>query len=204
INKVRDKNPDVVDDLFFMHDYSASDFKTILNWLLDEGVSIRDMNTILETMADNIDKVKTPVELLDRIREKLAWQFVPKFADKDKTIHVIRISRTLSEALAERIYCPKPNNELPYYALEPDERKLFENMIAEKVHHMNEKGYEPIFIIVSDLRTALANTIRPKLGNLTCISDNELFSVIKDYSVTVEEELEIDEIKVNESCPVID
>ena len=47
INKVRDTNPDVIDDVFFMHHYSTADFKTILNWLLEEDVSIRDMNSIL-------------------------------------------------------------------------------------------------------------------------------------------------------------
>ena len=36
------------------------------------------------------------------------------------------------------------------------------------------------------------------------ISDKEMLSVNKDYSVAVEEELEVDEIKVNESCPVCD
>lgn len=67
---------------------------------------------------------------------------------------------------------------------------------------MVEKGYEPVFLIVSDLRTALSNTVRTSLGNWTCISDKEIYSVIKDYSVVTEEELEIDEIKVNETCPV--
>lgn len=69
---------------------------------------------------------------------------------------------------------------------------------------MTDKGYEPVFLIVSGLRTALSNTIRTRLGNWTFISDKELSSVMKDYSVSVEEELEIDEIKVNESCPVCD
>ncbi len=202
INKVRDTNPDVIDEVFFMHNFSTSSFKTILNWLLEEGVSIRDMNTILETIADNIDETKKTVELMERIREKLAWQFIPKIADEDKSIHVITISYSLAEALSERIFYPKSNNELPYYVFKPDERRLFEKEIAEKANHMVEKGYEPVFLIVSDLRTALSNTIRTSLGNWTCISDKEVYSVIKDYSVVTEEELEIDEIKVNETCPV--
>lgn len=204
INKVRDTNPDVVDDIFFMHHYSTADFKTILNWLLEEGVSIRDMNSILEAMADNYDYKMKPVEFLDKVRDKLAWQFVPKLADKDKVIHVIRVSKNLSGALSERIYYPQSKTELPYYAFEPAEIKVFETEISEKAHRMTDKGYEPVFLIVSDLRTALSNTVRTRLGNWTFISDKELLSVNKDYSVAVEEELEVDEIKVNESCPVCD
>ncbi len=204
INKVRDTNPDVVDDIFFMHHYSTADFKTILNWLLEEDVSIRDMNSILEAMADNYDYKMKPVEFLDKVRDKLAWQFVPKLADKDKVIHVIRVSKNLSGALSERIYYPQSKTELPYYAFEPAEIKVFETEISEKAHRMTDKGYEPVFLIVSDLRTALSNTVRTRLGNWTFISDKELVSVNKDYSVAVEEELEVDEIKVNESCPVCD
>ena len=204
INKVRDTNPDVIDDVFFMHHYSTADFKTILNWLLEECVSIRDMNSILEALADNYDYKMKPVEFLDKVRDKIAWQFVSKLADKDKVIHVIRVSKSLSEALSERIYNPQSKTELPYYVLEPAEIKVFETEISEKAHRMTDKGYEPVFLIVSDLRTALSNTVRTRLGNWTFISDRELLSVNKDYSVAVEEELEVDEIKVNESCPVCD
>ena len=204
INKVRDTNPDVIDDVFFMHHYSTADFKTILNWLLEECVSIRDMNSILEALADNYDYKMKPVEFLDKVRDKIAWQFVSKLADKDKVIHVIRVSKNLSGALSERIYYPQSKTELPYYAFEPAEIKVFETEISEKAHRMTDKGYEPVFLIVSDLRTALSNTVRTRLGNWTFISDKELLSVNKDYSVAVEEELEVDEIKVNESCPVCD
>ena len=204
INKVRDTNPDVVDDVFFMHHYSTADFKTILNWLLAEGVSIRDMNSILEAMADNYDDKMKPVEFLNRVRDKLAWQLIPKLADKDKVIHVIMVSETLVKALSERIYYPQSKTELPYYALDSAEAKVFKNEISEKTHRMTDKGYEPVFLIVSDLRTALSNTVRSRLGNWTFISEKELLSVNKDYSVVVEEELEIGEIKVNESCPVCD
>ena len=65
---------------------------------------------------------------------------------------------------------------------------------------MKEKGYEPVFMMVSDLRMYLSDYIRHWFGNGACISDLELYSVIKDYSIGVEEELEVDEIKINEPC----
>ena len=200
INKVRDRNPDVVDDVFFLHNFSTSKLKIILNWLLEEGISIRDMNTILEAIADNLEETKKLSDLMEKVREKLAYQFLPKLADYHKVIHVIRVSQTLAEALSERIYYPGANNELPYYAFTPAENKEFNNKVSEKVRCLSKKGYSPVFVIVKTLRTALSNNIRQSLGNWTCISDTELYSVIKDYSIVVEEELEADEIKVNEPC----
>ena len=203
VNKVRDRNPDVVDDVFFLHNFSTSKLKTILNWLLEEGVSIRDMNTILETIADNLEETNRLSDLMEKIREKLAYQFLPKLADENKKIHVIRVSQTLAKALSERIYYPGSNNELPYYVFTPVANKGFNNKVAEKAHCLFQKGYSPVFVIVKDLRTALSNIIRQGLGNWSCISDTELCSVIKDkdYSIVVEEELDVDEIKVNEPCP---
>lgn len=193
VNKVRDRNPDVVDDVFFLHNFSTSKLKIILNWLLEEGISIRDMNTILEAIADNLEETKKLSDLMEKVREKLAYQFLPKLVDDNKVIHVIRVSQALAEALSERIYYPGSNNELPYYAFTPVENKEFNNKVSEK-------GYSPVFVIVRNLRTALSNNIRQSLGNWACISDTELYSVIKDYSIVVEEELEADEIRVNEPC----
>ncbi len=200
VNKVRDRNPDVVDDVFFLHNFSTSKLKTILNWLLEEGVSIRDMNTILETIADNLEETKRLSELMEKVREKLAYQFLPKLADDKKTIHVIRISYHLTQALPDRMFIPQNNKELPYFALEPEESKTLDGEITKKSTSMKEKGYEPVFLTISCLRTALSEYVKQHLGNWTCISDIELYSVIKDYSIVVEEELEADEIKVNEPC----
>ena len=157
------------------------------------------MNTILETIAEYLEETKNPIELMEKVREKLAYQFLPKLAGNNKVFHVIRVSQGLAEALAERIYYPQSKNELPYYALSPVENKAFDNSIRQKAMCMKEKGYEPVFLIISSLRTALSNSLRPRIGNWLCISDKELYSVSNDYTIVVEEELEVDEIKVNGS-----
>ena len=201
INKVRDRNPDVVDDVFFIHNFSTSKLKTILNWLLEEGVSIRDMNTILETIADNLEETKRLSELMEKVREKLAYQFLQKIADDKKTIHVIQVSHHLAQAFSDCIYIPQDNKELPYFALAPEERKTLNEEITKKTTSMKEKGYEPVFLTVSSLRTALSGYVKQYFGNWVCISDVELYSVSKDYNIVIEEEIEADEIKVDESCP---
>jgi flagellar biosynthesis protein FlhA len=200
INKVRDRNPDVVDDVFFMHNFSTSKFKTILNWLLEEGISIRDMNTILETIADNLEEPKRLSELMEKVREKLVWHFLLEIADNEKKIHVIRVSLHLEQAFSDRIYIPQDNNELPYLALEPEGRNILNEEITKKISSMNEKWYKPVFLTVSNLRTALSGYIKLYFEKCVCISDLDLYSVGKDYNIVVEEELEADEINVNEPC----
>ena len=72
INKVRPTNPDVIDDIFFNHQFPTSSMKKILNMLLAEKYSIRDMNTILETIADNISQNAEPEFLVKKIKEQLS------------------------------------------------------------------------------------------------------------------------------------
>ena len=72
INKVRPTNPDVIDDIFFNHQFPTSSMKKILNMLLAEKYSIRDMNTILETIADNISQNAEPEFFVKKIKEQLS------------------------------------------------------------------------------------------------------------------------------------
>ena len=68
--KVRKVNPDVVDDLFFTKQYTTSELKILLNTLLGSGFSIRDMNTILETIADWLNVCRDNEFIFEKVKEK--------------------------------------------------------------------------------------------------------------------------------------
>jgi flagellar biosynthesis protein FlhA len=197
INRVRKTNPDVVDYVIFMHNLSTSWLKQVLSNLLKDGFSIRYLNKILEVIADNIDETRDFEKLLERIRLLLAWQFLPKFADEDKIIHVISISDRLSKILTNRISYSNSENIWIRFSLSSLEMKAFENKIWEKAISMQEKGYRPIFKINGCLRIPLLKTIRQTGANWTCITDKE-FSLATNVSFVIEEELEVEEIKDNE------
>lgn len=192
VSKIRFQNPVVIDDIFFRHDFSTSDLKLILNWLLEEGVSIRDMNTILETIADNLKDNKKPVELMEKVREKLAYPIILSLAD-DKNVHVLRISQTLCDFLADHIVSPKSRTEVPYFSLESCDAKKFDSELEKKMKYMSDKWYRPVFVTASLLRTPLANWVchRLKCECAYCITDVEATEVYKDFDFSVEGELEL-------------
>ena len=68
---VREINPDVVDDLFFTKEYTTSELKILLNSLLGRGISIRNMNTILETIADWINVCRDNEFLSEKVKDQL-------------------------------------------------------------------------------------------------------------------------------------
>lgn len=57
VEKVRKQNPDVISDVFFYHQFPMSSMKLLLNHLLEEEISIRDMNTILLTKVAEMNGI---------------------------------------------------------------------------------------------------------------------------------------------------
>lgn len=184
INKVRKNNPDVVDNVFFMHEFSTSDLKIILNWLLEDSVSIRDMNTILETIADNLEETKNLVTLMEKIREKLAYSILQQYADENRIVHGILITKELSEFLYNNIYEPENRNELPKIFID----EIISKEISVAAESMSNKGFYPVFLSVSILRTAISSWLRLNYG-MHCISDKEVYAAGKTFAISVDEKL---------------
>lgn len=186
INKVRPSNPDVVDNVFFENDFKVSSMKKILNLLLEEEVSIRDMNTIIETIADNLDENKTPLFLVEKVRQKLANNIFSKLADKDNTVHVIILSNKVITSLGDKIEISDDGIH-EYFDLDPVFRKELINKMSQNVEEIMSKGYEPVFLCTSNLRKPFAEFI--PFNTLKCISDLECYAARKIYNIKIEGEL---------------
>ena len=193
VNNVREKNPDVVSDIFFTNSFSISNMKTLLNLLLKENVPIHDMDTILEAIADNIKELKKPYELVEKVREKLAFSIVNKLADENKCLHVIKVSVELSDFLYEKSILPSSENDIPYICIESTERRKLLTKISNLCNRMIEKGFSPVFLCIQEIRLELYEFLQDKVSGCIIVSAQELQTVSKEFSVVVEEELSLDE-----------
>lgn len=189
VNKVRPTNPDVIDDVFFTRGFTTSQMKIVLNALLEEDVSIRDMNTILETIADYIEGGPGLFQLVDHIRERMAFSILSKYADENKKVHAIFASKNFAEHLWQYICIPSSKPEMPYFALEPEENKKIRNKISEYALRMAEKGFTPLFLVPNDLRLAFANLLKSECPDCRAISGKEA----ENFSFEIEGELDWDE-----------
>lgn len=193
VNNVREKNADVVSDVFFNNSFSISNMKCLLNLLLQENVSIYDMETILETIADNIKELKKPYELVEKVREKLAFSIITKLTDEKKCVHVITLSEKLSDFLYKSTIEPESENDIPYICIEAPEKQKLLKKTAECGREMVEKGFTPIFLCVQAIRLGFSDFVREKMPGCICLSAQELKIVAKEIQVVVEEELSLNE-----------
>ena len=193
INRLRTQNPDVVDNVMFTHHFSVSNLKIILNWLLEEGVPIRDINTIMETISDYIEENNKLVFLMEKIRERLAYDFIPKYADEDKVVNTIVVSESVGELLYKNLDIPNSGIELPDLLLEKNiDRKLIQS-IKECLKTVSEKNTQEIFLCPSCIRTGFSEFLKRTVGSYPCISERECLEMNREYTFKKIGELVINE-----------
>lgn len=193
VEKVRKINPDVVSEVFYMNGFSVSELKLILNLLLDEEVSIRDMNTILETIADYHKDALKGYELAEKIRQSLAVSFISKYVDEDKKLHLIRVSQSVSDFLVDHSYYPKSFVEIPYCAFNTTELRKYTKAVSNALLIAKEKNFYPVLICVSAARLLLAQSIHREMPSVRVISDLELYECKERYPIEIEGDLAFDE-----------
>ena len=71
----------------------------VLRRLLDEGVSIRDLVTIVETLGDHVESLERPEEATELVRRALARQIVTSFMDEEGTVRALVLSDSVEERL---------------------------------------------------------------------------------------------------------
>ena len=193
VNNVREKNADVVSDVFFKNSFSISNMKTLLNLLLEENVPIYDMETILEAIADNIKELKKPYELVEKVREKLAFSIVNKLVDKNKCLHVIKVATELSDFFYENTIDPSSENDIPNICIDSPKRRNVLTKAEELSSKMIEKGFAPVFLCIQPIRLGLFDFLQDRISGCICLSAQELKIIAKEYSIEVEEELSLNE-----------
>ena len=191
--KVRKINPDVYSDVFFKKTFSASNLKIILNYLLEEHVSIKDMNTILETIADYVDEKMNIFLLVEKIREKLALRIISRYVDEGKVVHVLIVSSDLCTLLNENICESDSKIEIPELCLDSEINRKLLKKISEMLSCFKEKHLFPILVCSHDIRLSFAKYIHTYFHEIPVFSETEILIIGKEFEVNVEGEISLDE-----------
>ena len=102
LNKVSQFSPQLIEDLIPTLLSRQQVFRVLRN-LLREGVSIRDANTVLETLADHAPKFKDPDTLTEFVRQNLSRHITRKCMSEDGTLHTIEFAPDVEDALTRGI-----------------------------------------------------------------------------------------------------
>ncbi len=150
---------------------SLGDIQRVLANLLKEQVSIRDMVTILETLADYAKITKDTDLLTEYVRQSLKRQITRQYADEKGKLAVLTLDPALEESLRESVQQSEFGS---YLAVDPDvAQKMVQNL--SRLHQdLSLKGQSPIVICAPVLRLYFKRLIDRFISNLVVLSYNEV------------------------------
>jgi flagellar biosynthesis protein FlhA len=143
----------------------------VLSHLLREGVSIRDLNTILETLADSARLTKDSAFLTEYVRQALGRQITGGLLDADQKLYVLTFEPGLEQSLKESL--PK-NEQGAHLNLDPLRAQQIIEHLRVSVERMTQGGHQPVVLCSPVLRFYFKRLSEKILPNLTVLSYNEL------------------------------
>jgi len=174
IDAVKQNNPAVVDEVT-PNLLSIGDIQKVLAKLLRERISIRDMVTILETLADYGQLTKDTEILTEYVRHSLARQISKQYA-QGNTLTCLTVDPQLENKITAAVQRTEGGS---YVALEPQVLQAIVSSIAAELPKVTNLGYQPIVLTSPAVRAYFHNLIERSTPNLIVLSYAELDSTIE-------------------------
>lgn len=170
IDHVRQSNPAVVNELI-PDLMTLGEVQKVLQHLLRERISIRDLVTILETLADNANRTKDVDILGEWVRATLARSICRQYVDENSgALQAITLDPALEQQLLEFVVPGSPN-----LALEPSLARAFMSNLTQQVERMLALGYQqPVLLCMAALRLPLRRLTERSLPQLVILSYHEI------------------------------
>jgi len=152
----------------------------ILQNLLRERVSIRNLLTICETLADYAPMGKDPEILTEYVRQKLSRSIVSTLTDETGALSVLTLTTQIEDLIRESVQSTEQGS---FLALDPNlGQKIIEAILAS-VDKISQEGYQPIIITAPVVRRHLRKLIERFMPQVVVLSHNELTNQSKIQSL---------------------
>lgn len=181
IDNLRESYPALVDELI-PSVLSIGDIQKVLAKLLREKISIRDMVTIVETLADYGTYTKDPDVLTEYVRQALSRQITQQYTLKGETMRVITVGPNLEKKIAESV---QQSEQGSYLALDPVSSQTLYQKLTEQVNRLIQSGQQPIVLTSPTIRMYLRQIIERTMQDIPVLSYSELEPNVEIQSVGV-------------------
>jgi len=181
VDNLRENYPVLVDELI-PNVLAIGDVQKVLAKLLREKVSIRDLVTIFETLADYGQYTKDPDVLTEYVRQALSRQITQQFSQEGETLKVITVGPTLEKKIAESV---QQSDQGSYLALDPVSTQTVFQKLSEQVNRLLQSGQQPILLTSPTIRMYLRQVIERTMQDIPVLSYSELEPNVEIQSVGV-------------------
>ncbi|HQE39653.1 MAG TPA: flagellar biosynthesis protein FlhA, partial [Zoogloea sp.] len=169
LDHIAQDNPKLVEDLVPKLLPLAS-VQRVLQNLLDEGVNIRDMRTIVEVLAEFAPRVQDPLELTSRIRQALGRAIVQGLFPGSGEVQVMALDPGLERVLMQAMAGGGPDGG----AIEPGLAETLLRETAAAAQRMEDTGLPPVLLVPAPLRWLLSRFLRRSVPSLKVVANSEV------------------------------
>ncbi|WP_334107138.1 flagellar biosynthesis protein FlhA [Methylobacillus sp.] len=169
LDHIGKESPKLVEDLVPKL-LSLSAVQKVLQNLLVEGVHIRDMRTIIETLSEYGPRVQDTDELTSLVRVQLGRAIVQQLFPSGNEVPVMTLDHNLERLLMQALQASANGGA----ALEPGLAETLSVQTANAAKQQEQMGLVPVLLVPGSLRTALSKFLRRAAPRLRVLSHEEL------------------------------
>jgi flagellar biosynthesis protein FlhA len=148
---------------------TVSSVQRVLQNLLEEGVNIRDMRSIIEVLAEHAPRTQDPVQLTARVREALGRSIVQALFPGNAEVQVMALEPGLERILIQAMTASGDGG-----VIEPGLADTLLRQTAQIAQRQEDIGLPPVLLVPAQLRTLLSRFLRRAVPSLKVISNNEV------------------------------
>ncbi|WP_138751573.1 flagellar biosynthesis protein FlhA [Paenibacillus sinopodophylli] len=181
VENVKESYPALIDELI-PSILTIGEVQKVLSKLLREKVSIRDLVTIFEALADHGNYTKDPDILTEYVRQSLSRQITQQFSSGSDTLRVITVGPQLEKKIAESV---QQSDQGSYIALDPVSTQQIYQKLNEHVNRQIQSGQQPVVLASPTIRMYLRQIVERTMQDVPVLSYSELEPNIEVQSVGV-------------------
>ncbi|AEE16569.1 flagellar biosynthesis protein FlhA [Treponema brennaborense] len=174
IESLKKDYPAVVDEV--MQNFKIGEIVKVLQGLLKEQVSVRNLVVILETLADYGGVTKKTDVLIERVRQALGRQICLQYADESGTLHVMTVDQGfLQKVLDSRVDTVNG----PVAMLDPVSQRDWISALSSAIASIRNLGYAPVLLCPESARVLVKSSIDREMPGVVVLSSAEITNDVK-------------------------
>jgi len=171
----------VIEEVIANDRLNLGDVVKVLQNLLAEGVSIRDLLTIFETLADHCKSVRHPDALTRYVRKALGRGIIKKYTTPENSLVVATLDRAVEDLLVSGLSHQEDGSTS--LNVDPEIAQRLLNNIAEVMKNFESSGTVPILLCGSRIRWDLRKLVNRFIPGVTVLAFDELPTDVQTNSI---------------------
>jgi flagellar biosynthesis protein FlhA len=174
IDNVKEDYPAVTGEI--MENMNLGEIQKVLQNLLRERVSIRNMVTILETLGNYVQYTKDSGMLTEYVRQALARQITSEHAAEDGTLYVITVDPEIESLINSSIHDDPVEGRV--LAMPPDQHGQVVRALLDAHTKSSQAGHTPVYLVAPQIRSVTFALLEREVPAPVVLSYNEITSSV--------------------------